>query len=150
MPKKDEYVRFKNYERKINPTFINYADFGSILVPEDNGKQNPEESYTNKNQNHIACNYDYKLTCFDDKFIKPFKTYSGEDAVYNFVNSMIEESKYCSEAIKKNYKKKINEDLVMTKKDNEDFKNSTKCWICDNNYIDNDAKMRSLTHYWKM
>ena len=81
MPKKDEYVRFKNYERKINPTFINYADFGSILVPEDNGKQNPEESYTNKNQNHIACNYDYKLTCFDDKFIKPFKTYSGEDAV---------------------------------------------------------------------
>ena len=24
-----------------------YADFESILVPEDNGKQNPEESYTN-------------------------------------------------------------------------------------------------------
>ena len=29
----------------------------------------------------------------------------------------------------------------MTKNDNEDFKNSTKCWICDNDYIDNDVKV---------
>ena len=35
--------------------FIIYADFESILVPEDNGKQNPKESYTNKYQKHIAC-----------------------------------------------------------------------------------------------
>ena len=36
----------KNYERKRKEPFIIYADFKSILVPEDNGKQNPEESYT--------------------------------------------------------------------------------------------------------
>ena len=30
----------------------------------------------------------------------------------------------------------------MTKKENEDFKNFTKCWICDNYYIDNDVKIR--------
>ena len=28
-------------------------------------------------------------------------TYLGEDGVYNFINSMIRESKYCSEVIKK-------------------------------------------------
>ena len=28
----------------------------------------------------------------------------------------------------------------MTKKYNKDFKNSTKCWICDNDYVDNDVK----------
>ena len=39
MPKKGEYVKFKNYERKIKSAFIIYADFESILVPEDNGKQ---------------------------------------------------------------------------------------------------------------
>ena len=33
-----------------------YADFESILVPEDNGKQNPNESYTNKYQ-HVDCSY---------------------------------------------------------------------------------------------
>ena len=32
----------------------------------------------------------------------------------------------------------------MTKKDNKDFDNSTKCWICDNDYIDNDVKVRDL------
>ena len=31
--------------------------FESILVPEDNGMQNPEGSYTNKYQKHIACSY---------------------------------------------------------------------------------------------
>ena len=32
-----------------------YADFESILVPENNGKQNPGESYTSKYQKHVAC-----------------------------------------------------------------------------------------------
>ena len=41
MPKKDQYVKLKNYERKIKLLFIIYANFKSILVPEDNGKQNP-------------------------------------------------------------------------------------------------------------
>ena len=30
----------------------------------------------------------------------------------------------------------------MTEVDNEDFKKSTKCWICDNDYVDNDVKER--------
>ena len=51
---------------------------------------------------------------------------------------MIKESKYCSEVMTKNY----NKELVMTKEDNEDFKNSTKCWICDNDYVNNDVKVR--------
>ena len=53
--------------------FIIYVDFESILVPEDNEKQNPEECYTNKYQKHIACSYEYKSICVDDKFSKPFK-----------------------------------------------------------------------------
>ena len=36
-PKKGEYVKFKNFEKK--PPFVIYADFESILGPEDNGKQ---------------------------------------------------------------------------------------------------------------
>ena len=68
-----------------------YADFESILVPEDNRKQNTNESYTNKYQKHISCSYGYKLVCVDDKFSKPFKSYLGEDAFYNFISSKIEE-----------------------------------------------------------
>ena len=34
----------------------------------------------------------------------------------------------------------------MTKEDNEDFENSTKCWICDNNYFNTDGKVRDHCH----
>ena len=44
-------------------------------------------------------------------------------------------------------KKYFNIELVMTKGgDNEGFKNSTKCWVCDNNYVDNDIKVRDCCH----
>ena len=49
---------------------------------------------------------------------------------------MIEDNNYCSEVI----------ELVMTKEDNDDFKNSTKCWVCDNGYVDNDVKIRDHFH----
>ena len=34
----------------------------------------------------------------------------------------------------------------MTNEDNENFKNSTKCWICFNDYVDNDVKVRDHCH----
>ena len=53
MSKKGENIRFKNYERKIKSLFIVYVDFKLILVPEDNGKQNMDKSYTSKHQNTL-------------------------------------------------------------------------------------------------
>ena len=91
-----------------------YADFESILAPDENGKQNLGESYRNKDQNHVACSYDwscYDQLCPDHKFSKPFKSYLGQDAVYDFISSMIKESKYCSDGMKKHF----NKELVMTK-----------------------------------
>ena len=49
-----------------------YVDFESILVPEENGKQNPHEPYCKKYQKYVACSYGDKLTCVDDKFSKNF------------------------------------------------------------------------------
>ena len=36
---------------------MSYVDLESILVSEDNGKQNLTESCTNKYQKHVACSY---------------------------------------------------------------------------------------------
>ena len=35
---------------------------------------------------------------------------------------------------------------MIAKEDNEDFKNPTKCWICDNHYVGNDVKVRDHCH----
>ena len=91
---------------------------------------------------HAACSYGYKLVCLDDKFSNPFKSYLGEDALYIFIITVIEESKYCSDVMEKHF----NKELVIIKKDNEDFQNTTTCRICDNDYIDNDVKERNHCH----
>ena len=64
-----------------------------------------------------------KLLCIDDKFSKSFKSFLGEDAVCNFIESIIEESKYCSDVMEKYF----NKELLMTKQDVEDFENFFKC-----------------------
>ena len=119
MLKEGEYIKFKNFERKIKSPFMIYADFESNLVTEDNGKQNPNKSYTNKCQKLAACSYGCKLVGVDDTFSKPLKSCLGEDTVYSFISSMIEESKYCSDMMKKHF----NKELVITKEDNEGFQN---------------------------
>ena len=96
-----------------------YADFESILVLKDNGKQILNEPYTNKYQKHVACSYGYKLVCVDDKYSKPFKSYLGEDAVYSvssifyfissiidFISSIIEEIKCCCDVIRNHSNKR--------------------------------------------
>ena len=45
MPENGEHVRFKNYKMKVKSLFMIYADFERILVLEDSGKQNANESY---------------------------------------------------------------------------------------------------------
>ena len=146
MAKKGEHVKFRNVERKIKSPFMIYVDFENILVPEENGKQNSNEFHTNKYKKHAACSYGCKLVCVDDKFSKTFKSYSGKDAVYNFISIMIEESKYYCDVMKKD----LNKELVMTKKGNEDIENSTKCWICDNDCIDGDVKIRDHCHITRL
>ena len=52
MSKKGEYVKFKNFERKIKSPFIIYADFESILQPEDN-ESKTQTSHTLTNIKNI-------------------------------------------------------------------------------------------------
>ena len=42
-------------------------------------------------------------------------------------------------------RKPFNKELVMTKKHNEDFKNSSKYWFCDKNF-DVDVKEKDYCH----
>ena len=55
---------------------------------------------------------------------------------------MNKEGKYCNEVMKKHFKK----ELVIIKEDNEDLNKSTICWICDNGFIDINAKVRDHCH----
>ena len=49
---------------------------------------------------------------------------------------MVEKSKYSSHVMKKHF----NKELAMTKEDDENFESFTKCWICDNIFVEGDVK----------
>ena len=75
---------------------------------------------------HDVWSNGYKLVCADDKFNKLLKSYSSKDAVYNFISSMTEEKKYCSDVMQKHFNKEL-----VTTNDDEDSENFIliKWWI---------------------
>ena len=123
MAKKDETVKFKIYIRKIKSPFIIYADFESILVPENNGNQNSDQSYMNKYQNHLGWSVGYKLVYSDDQCSKYFKLYLDQIAVRKFITNMVKRTIYSSRMIKEHF----NKEFVATNEDDENFESSTKC-----------------------
>ena len=76
-----ERIKMPQKVNTLDSDILIYAGFESLLVPEDHGKQDLHESYTNKYQKHIAGSYGHKLVRIDDRFSKPFKYYLSEDAV---------------------------------------------------------------------
>ena len=69
--RKVNILNSKILKEKQKLPFTMHAEFESILVPEENRNQNPNKSYSNKYQKHIACSYGYKLVCVYDDFYKP-------------------------------------------------------------------------------
>ena len=66
------------------------------------------------------------------------KMYRGPNAVYKFMEKMLEEVKYC----KKVNKYKFDKLLKMKKEDEENFKKADECHICNKKYIEKDILVR--------
>ena len=82
------------------------------------------------------------VCCYDDKCSKSIQTYRGENAVYKFMEKMLEEVEYCKGVIKKRF----NKPLVMTEDDETCFKLMDKCHVCDKEYTDKDVRVRDHCH----
>ena len=126
MPKQGENIlRFNNFHKQLPVPFVIYADFEAITKKVQGCEQSEEmeneknkRSYTEAYQTHEDCGNAYKvICCYNDKYSKPIQTYRGENAVYTFMEKMLEEVEYCKAVIKKQF----NKPLVMTKDDEQRF-----------------------------
>ena len=143
MPKKGQHVNFRNYHKQIPAPFVIYADFEAVTEKVYGCLPNNEKSYTEAYQKHIDCGYGYKLVChYNDEFSKPVQVFRGENAVYNFMEKMIEEVEWCKSIIKKHF----NKPLVMTEENKLDFKSANHCHICKNRYSEEDIRVRDHCH----
>ena len=77
-----------------------YADFERILKKVKSSDKN-NGSYTEKYQGHISCSFVYKVACVDNRFSKKVVLYRGKNAVYMFIEAILEEYDYCKKTIKK-------------------------------------------------
>ena len=151
MPKKGENIlRFNNFHKQLPVPFVIYADFEAITKKVQGCKQSEEmeneknkRSYTEAYRTHEYCGSAYKvICCYDDKYSKPIQTYRGENAVYKFMEKMLEEVEYCKAVIKKQF----NKPLVMTDNDEQRFRTMDGCHICGEKYTDKDVRVRDHCH----
>ena len=143
MPEKGDKVYFKNHHKQLPVPFVIYADFEALTERIHGCQPNNEKSYTEAYQKHTDCGYGYKVVCcYDDKYSKPVQIYRGENAVYKFMENMLEEVNWCKSKMKKHF----NKPLKMTKENETDFQKATKCHICDKPYKDKDIRVRDHCH----
>ena len=144
MPTKDNNIlKFNNFHKQQQTPFVIYADFEAITEKIQGCQPDSNKSYTEAYQIHTDCGYGYKVVCcYDDKYTKPIQLYRGENAVYKFMESRLEEVKYC----KKTMKTFFNKPLKMTKEDAEEFEKAKECHICDKKYTEKDIRVRDHCH----
>ena len=151
MPKQGENIlKFNNFHKQLPVPFVIYADFEAITKKVQGCKESEEmeneknkRSYTEAYQTHEDCGSAYNvICCYDDKYSKDICIYRGENAVYKFMEKMLEEVEYCKAVIKKHF----NKPLVMTEVDEQHFKTMDGCHICGEKYTDKDVRIRDHCH----
>ena len=110
--------------------FVIYADFECFTQNIETCTPDERKSYTKKYQKHTPSGFCYLIKCIDDKIFKPkVVTHTikseDEDVSQIFVDSL-------EHSIKEIYSKfKTIKKVKMTKEDEINYKNSTKCHICE-------------------
>ena len=144
MPDKDNNIlKFNNFHKQQPVPFVIYADFEAITEKFQGCQPNNDKSYTEAYQKHIDCGSAYKVVCcYDKKYSKDICIYRGENAVYKFMEKMLEEVEYCKNVVKNEF----NKPLKMTDDDELCFKLEEKCHICNKKYTDKDIRVRDHCH----
>ena len=136
-------LKFNNFHKQQPVPFVIYADFEAIIEKISGCQPNNNKSKTEAYQKHTDCRYGHKVVCcYDDKYTKPATIYRGEKAVYEFLEDMLEEVKYCKNVMKKEF----NKPLKMTKEDEEEFQKANECHICNKKYTNEDIRVRDHCH----
>ena len=135
------FIEIENFNRQIPVPFKIYVDFECVLKGIACGIDNNYFSYTKKYQDHIPCNFAYKVVCIDDKFSKDIVLYRGENPIFKFIISILREYGYCKKVITKYFCK----NLIMTASENEKFETTNICWNCAK-LVDFDEKVRDHCH----
>ena len=130
MPEEETFIEFKNHIRSQKMPFVIFADFESLVEPISGCQPNPEKCFTNQFQKHKPCGFCYHIKCsFDEKLSKTvtYRMKNEKEDISQIFVEMIEDDITRIQNIPK-------KPLIMTQNDWKDFNESTKCWICQEEF----------------
>ena len=128
MPPPETYIKFNSFLNSERAPFAVYADFESIVKPLNTCEPDPNRSYTKKYQKHEPVSFVYYIKSFNESVYPSTKrTYIKEnpedpDPVDVFINWLEEDVKIISEL--------GNRKMIISKEEEEQFKQASNCWIC--------------------
>ena len=134
LPKKGEYLEFEKYNTKLKCPFVIYGDFECLTTPSSDGIKG---TY----QHHKPCGYMLNVKNSVDNSCQPY-LYRGEDCMDKFVEQLSE--------IKEMILSKMKTNLPMEKLTEEQqlqFKNATRCSICNKKFQEDDERVRDHCHF---
>jgi hypothetical protein len=108
-----------------------YSDFESIIEPIWNAKK---EIYENV---HTPCGFGTNLVNSLGESLR-YRGYRGKDCMEQFFKHLDELASRVSKISPK--------DMIITMEQQQEFKHSTRCWICRQKYKDNDIRVRDHDH----
>ena len=122
-------TKFKNFNNQIPIPFTIYTDTECLVKRIDKSLSKHTKLYQELTPNSIGA----KLVCNDDRFTLPTKTFTGNNCVNDFIKLIFIQQKRINQIIENHFNKK----LKMSEKDENNYKNSEICWICNQKRIKN-------------
>ena len=134
-------VKFKSWRKKEKIPFVIYAEFEALNMP-----MKHEKGKVKTYQKHHPCGFCFQIICGFDETIKfPPILYraksQNEDVGQIFVETLETE-------IQKLWKKfDGRKKMILTEDDRRSFRKATSCWICGEDFLPKDKRVKDHCHY---
>lgn len=140
-------IQFKKFKACYPQEMIGYLDFESVLPKNSDDvcetctslKCKCDRSYTNILTQQVPIGYSLVILCEDE--IVHTNTYMGEDPAEHLIEHLAEQQDaWIKDELDKNL------EMNFTSEDRKKFEESSKCYICDEDFNDTRCKCRDHDH----
>ena len=142
MPSKDKLrLKFSDLHKTISPAYVVYADFESLLLPN-------EDSSSNKIQTHMPAAAGYLITNASPDIKSPlptsYKEFYGPTCIVDFLASLEEQAKLVHQW----YGEYGSVEMTpLTKEETDEYNASQRCYLCQLEFAADDAKVHDHNHF---
>lgn len=132
----DNKIEFLSFGKQLAVRFIVYADLESILKKPDT--QFSKSDKTVAYQQHEVHSVGYYFKCADGGSY--YNSKRGPNAIKWFVDELSDIANYVDSVLSKNV------ELKMSLEEEEIFKKSEECWICEKKFTETDIRVKDHCH----